>query len=226
MELLKYNLIIDEAYKPSRNVDYYNYFNRAMVFAQTNYNDQLQRIYKVSFKTITPTFFFEEYVWCLIGGQDDPYGASEKFPKLISHLMPYCQSFWDLNNFPLEEKMEAKFAELPLSKTQVRALHSAAYIINQGSRLFGWDEYKRNFLSSSGKLIALPGLTLLNSKHLSQNIGNVLEHNSCPKLHSLAIHYKMQDAENFVNTIGKNFQISKRVIGRILWYAATTFDDQ
>lgn len=226
MELLKSNPIIDEAYKPSRNLNYIDYFNRAMAFAQTNYTDQLRRVYSVSFNSITSTFFFEEYAWCLIGGQDDPYGASDKFPKLLSHLLPYCKSFWDLNSFPSAEKMEAEFAEQPLSKTQIRALHSTAYIINQGTKLFGWDEYKRNFLNSSGKLIALPGLTLLSSKHLSQNIGNVLEHNSCPKIHSLALHYKMIDGDNLVETIGKSFQISPKVIGRILWYAATTFDDQ
>lgn len=140
--------------------------------------------------------------------------------------MPYCKSFWDINGFPSEEKMVEEFAEQPLSKAQIRAMHSTAYIINQGIKLFGWDEYKRNFLNASGKVIVLPGLTMLNSKHLSQNIGNDMEHNSCPQIHSLAMHYKMADGETLVKTIGKTFQISGRVIGRILWYAGTTFNDQ
>lgn len=75
MELLKSNPIIDEGYKPSRNLKYIDYFNRAISFAQTNYTDQLKRVYNTSFQSMTPTFFFEEYVWCLIGGQDDPYSA-------------------------------------------------------------------------------------------------------------------------------------------------------
>lgn len=58
MELLKSNIIIDEKYKPTLDMGYLDFFNRAFAFAQTNYQEQLDRVAKMHFSRITPTAFF------------------------------------------------------------------------------------------------------------------------------------------------------------------------
>lgn len=55
MELLKSKIIIDENYRPSLDLDYMEFFNRAMVFAQTNYKEELERVSKINFRKLSPT---------------------------------------------------------------------------------------------------------------------------------------------------------------------------
>src|SRR5271155_1823211 len=105
MEILKPDPTIDENYKPSIDMTYQDYFNRAMVFAQTNYQEQLSKLANTHFKKMAPTIFFEEYVWCICNTGLDSKKVSKYFPDLLKQIQPYRVSFWDLTSFPSAETM-------------------------------------------------------------------------------------------------------------------------
>lgn len=224
MELLKSNPIIDKSYIPSAKMKHIDYFNRALKFAQTNYNDHLVKISRLHPRSVTSAFFFEEYVYALLSTNESIYKLPNYFNKLIHALKPYQSSFWDLNNFPSEEKMQDVFEEFYVEKDQRKSIHDAAYIINQGVKLFGWDDYRNNFLNCYSKLAVLPGLGLAGAKRLDSNIGGMYCPDDNQKLYDLAISLGFEDAKALCMAIQKHFQMSWRTIGTILWYSVVTFD--
>lgn len=223
MELLKSNPVIDKAYKPELKQDYINYFSRALKFGQTNYQDELTKASRVHFKSLSATTFLEEYAGAMLSTKLNIH-EFEEYPKLIKSLAPYCHAFWDLNNFPTKDKMEGIFQKFNLSDEQFSSIHKTASIVSQGIRLFGWDRYRNNFLSSPGKLTALPGLGLTGAKVLSINIGGEYDPDSYQCLHNLALRFKFRHAEEMCKTLQKNFPMSIRTIGTILWYSTNTFE--
>jgi len=224
MELLKYNPVIDESYRPSIHMNHIDYFNRALKFAQTNYHDHLIKISRLDPTTITATHFLEEYVGALLSTKRDIYKLSNYCAKLFKFLQPYNASFWDGNNFPNKEKMRFLLEEFNLYEKEFENIHATAYIVNQGIKLFGWHKYRNNFLSSSGKLLALPGLGLSGAVQLSYNICEEYSPNDNFKLYNLAISLGFDDARTLLMALQKNFLMSWRTMGTILWYSAVTFD--
>jgi len=224
MELLKSNVIIDDNYKPTLDLGYLDYFNRAMVFAQTNYQEQITKIANTNFRTITPTSFFEEYVWCLSCVDADAAKVSEFFPRLSKGLVRFYNSFWDLNNFPSQDEMKDWIVNVNNNEKKFNQLYGCASIINRGIKLFGWDEYKHNFLSSQEKLCVLPGIGASGAQHLSRNVGISHQVISSAQLQLLANHWGFPDSAALCSTIQKNIAMQPKVIEMVLWYAAHTFD--
>ncbi len=225
MELLKSKVRIDENYKPSLKQDYINYFNRAMAFAQTNYHDELEKVARANFTKISPGRFFEEYLWCITYAAEDPHRASKIFPELSKVAAPYSHSFWDLNNFPKQEKMEPKVVPL-LGMKKFQSIHKCADIISRGIKLFGWDKYRDNFLDCPERLVVLPGLSISMSKTLSRNIGIFDDVISSTRLYHLALHWGFDDTVQMCRAIQYKVPIQLKLIELILWYASSTFDLQ
>src|SRR5258708_10242687 len=152
IEILKTRPIIDENYKPSLKMDYQEYFNRAMLFAQTNYQENLTKLANIHFRKISPTVFFEEYAWCVCSAGLTAKSASKFFPKLLKELIPFYRSFWDLNNFHKQEEITENILSIIHNEQKCQAIYRGAHIINQGIKLYGWDRYRDNFLSTVSKL--------------------------------------------------------------------------
>lgn len=222
MELLKSNPIIDERYKPSVENGYIEYFNRAMVFAQTNYQDQLDKFAKMQFRKLSPTIFFDEYVWsvCCIGEQ--PKDVSGIFSLFSKELTPFYHSFWDLNSFPRE-----KFISENISPYEIKydAIYRCASIVNRGIKLFGWDHYKDNFLDTPEKLSALPHIGIAGANQLTRNIGLEAEVISHSRLYDLAMRWEFDDTISLCKAIQKFIPMQLKVIELILWYTVTTFEN-
>lgn len=225
MELLKSNPIIDERYKPSLDMPYMDYFTRAMSFAQTNYHEQLTKIANTHFRKLSPTSFFEEYVWCVMCTEDKYKEASKLFPALTNSLTPFYHSFWDLNNFPKEDDIKIKVLETIHNEKKFKAMYDCAFIMNQGIKLFGWDRYKDNFLNSPEKLCVLPMIQMKGAKILSRNVGASSDVISSARLHPLAVHWGFEDSKSLCLAIRQNVEMQLKVIEVILWYAASTFED-
>lgn len=223
MELLKANPIIDQKYKPSMDQSYMDYFNRALAFAQTNYNEQLEKASKTHFFKLSPTRFFEEYAWCVSIIETDIDNMSELFLQLSKKLTPFYNSFWDLNNVPSVEDVQDI---LPLlnNEKKFKAIYDCAGIINRGIKLFGWDRYKDNFLNTPERLCVLPMIGILGAKRLSRNIGLSSEVISSAQLHRLAVHWGFTDSKELCTAIQQKIAMQAHVIEMILWYAAHTFD--
>jgi hypothetical protein len=223
MEILKEYPVIDENYKPSITMSYMDYFNRAMVFAQTNYQDQLSKLANTHFHRMTPTFFFEEYAWTVCAMGINVKTASLYFTSMSKHLQPYYRAFWDLNYLPKEEDMKDKLIPFIHNEAKCNALWKTARIINNGVRLFGWDKYRNNFLDESNKLQALPFIGSSNCIQLARNIGLQRPGISGTHLHRMAVRWGFQHPDDLCLAISKQVVLQTKVIGQILWYAGTTF---
>jgi hypothetical protein len=228
MEFLNSNPIIYPHYTPSLEMTYMDYFNRALVFAQDNYQDRINKISNTHFNKVSPTSFFEEYAWCIFGKDTDSKWASKHFSKLSDSLTPYYHSFWDLNNFPKSAEIVEKIyrdlfdnKNVPVEK--VDSLIQCASIINRGIKLFGWDRYKDNFLNTPEKLCVLPMLGITGAKQLSRNVGASSEIISTARCHELAVHWGFDDSRSLCTAIQKYIPMQLKIIELILWYSATTF---
>src|SRR5271165_170199 len=210
IEILKPDPTIDVSYKPSMDMSYRNYFNRAMVFAQTNYNEQLVKLANTHFKKMAPTAFFEEYIWCVCNTGLGSKTVSKYFPNLLKEIQPYRVSFWDLKSFPSAETMSARLMPLIHNQSKCQAIQAGAHIIHNGIRLFGWDAYRDNFLSSTKKLQALPMIGPLNSIQLGRNIGFVQSIASGAHLVRMASHWGFDSPEALCKEIAKHVVLQPR----------------
>jgi hypothetical protein len=221
MELLKSNPIIDIKYKPSLDLTYIDYFNRSLAFAQTNYQEQLNKVSRTNFNKLSPTIFFEEYVWSIACINKEPKEVSEFFPELSKQLTPIFHSFWNLNDCPNLNDFKDTGNYLIHSDSIV----ACAKIITRGIKLFGWEYYRNNFLDTSEKLIALPYLNAERAKHLARNIGHTTNLISSFRLQDLANHWGFKNVETACRTIQQHVPLQLKIIELILWYAVATFED-
>lgn len=224
MELLKSNPVIDPKYKPSMEMGYMDYFNRAIAFAQTNYQDQLAKLSRTHFIKLSPTNFFEEYAWSVSCVNENLHEVSRFFPELSKRLSPFYTCFWDLNNFPNIEEIKPQLISLNNSEKKTEALITCADIINRGIKLFGWDNYKDNFLSTPEKLCVLPVIGMSGAKQLCRNIGISSEVLSTAKLHQLAVHWGFEDSKLLCAAIQQHVNMQLKVIELVMWYASATFE--
>lgn len=220
MELLKSKVIIDENYRPSLDLDYMEFFNRAMVFAQTNYKEELERVTKLNFRKLSPTVFFEEYVWSVCCTKQDVKEVSLYFEALKKAISPYMHSFWDLNSFPKEEQTKEAIVALCHSEDKFKAIHHCASIINRGIKLFTWEKYRNNFLNTPEKLSVLPMLGINGANHLFSNITVSSDVVKFPRLYDLAKHWGFSSATELYMEINKRIVLPLRIIELILWYAS------
>lgn len=223
MELLKSDPIIDLDFKPSPDLDIIQYFNRAMLFGQTNYHLEISRLANTFFHKMSRAFFFEEYVWCLCKRNSTPQEVSIYFPQLISELRSFYQEIFNHHAPSKRELMQEYITSITGDSEIFGALQKTSKIINQGINLFGWDKYRANFLNSSQKLSILPLMDKKNSIELAYNIGITKELFEEPLVQRMAIHWKFNNIADMCSALTKNFALQPRVIVLILWYAATTF---
>jgi hypothetical protein len=227
MEILKDHTIINENYKPSLDLDCQEYFNRAMVFAQTNYQEQLTKLSNIHFRKIAPTAFFEEYSWCVCAVGLNTKSVSEYFPQLLKEINSlYYQSFrnsWD-RDFPSQKEMMDKSISIINNEKKSGALWQGARIINQGLKLYGWDRYRDNFLSSPTKLQVLPLIGSSNSGQLARDIGLTKDiYTSDTYLLHMIDRWGFASVNEMCLDISKRVVLQPRIIGQILWYAASHF---
>jgi hypothetical protein len=223
MEFLKSNVTIDPNYKPSLDMSYMDYFNRALSFSQTNYHDQIQKVINTKFNKISPTNFYEEYAWTLYSNSAE--GPIKDFPPLSKELSPFYHSFWDLNNFPKVESVKNNIMKVMHDEKKFEALYRCADIINRGIKLFGWDNYRNNYLDCPEKLSALPMIGFRGAYQLSRNIGVTTELISSDRLYHLAEYWKFESPTALCVAIQKYVPMQLKIIELILWYASATFQN-
>lgn len=223
MELLKAKPIIESNYKPSLDQTYLEYFKRAMVFAQTNYAEQIKRIQKTRFRVLSATTFFEEYAWTICCQFDTIDNVSNRFMHLSRCLAPFYNSFWDLNSFPKLESVQDQILQFENEKL-CKAFYSCADTMNRGIKLFGWELYKENFLNTPEKLMALPLVGIEGANRLARNVGINIDTACEGRLYPLVKKWGFADSKELCETIHKYVPMEPRIIEMILWYSVVTFD--
>jgi hypothetical protein len=228
MELLKSNPIIDDSYIPSLEMNYIDYFNRALKFVQTNYQDRLEKVTKTQFSKLTPIIFFEECVLSIsyVGGNVQQ--VSKMYPILIQNLDSYYAAIMELADFPKIESQREKIIAINHDSEKFEVIHQVALTICKGVNLFGWSNYRTKFLCNAQRLNILASgiLGVDESNHLSRNIGgfSTIDHveywNQIPK------HWGFANFNDLCHAIQKRFTISNRIIDLILWYSFATFHQE
>lgn len=223
MELLRSNLVISNDYAPTVSMPFMEYFNRALIFTQTNYHDILNRVIKQNFYKMTSTFFFSEYVWCVLMHQASHEEASSIFESIQPRLPVLYKGLHDAGNVPQFDIVDEIFGDV-VSEKKLLAIYKCAHIINQGIKLFGWDEYKENYLNATAKLCVLPMIGIYGAEKLGQSIG--INGISCPTiLHTLASKQGFNQPKDLYKAIQKKVPYQLRTIEIILWYAAISFNN-
>lgn len=219
MQIIKSKLVIDDNYKPSLNQDYFSFFQRAMVFAQTNYNQELTRVNNINFIKLSPIIFFEEYCWeiCMIDSTNEE--VSSYIYDLLDAISPLCHAFLD-NNFI--DEINPNQLTLLKDEQKIQAIIKTWKIMLNGIKLFYWDDYKDNFLSSVQKLSILPLMNQERAERLSDCICGT-KYFGGPRLRYLAKHWGFGDPLALCQNIQKSVNMKVQVIGIILLYAFITF---
>lgn len=221
----KENLIIDKNYIPSTELNYMDYFNRAMAFAQTNYHSHLMKLIKVSFRKMIPTAFFEEYTAIILQYNSGFFFEKEKFNSLSESLAPLYRGCYDNNSFPKKEDVIDNIAQSINSQEIAESLYKCANILSRGIKLFGWDNYKHRYLGSVEKLTVLPEINLIKAKKLARNIGLYCHTIDDDRVEKLAKHWGFSCSESLCKEISKHVPMQLKIIELILWYGAVHFDD-
>jgi len=224
MKKNKSDLIIDKDYKPNINGTLMDYFNRSMVFSQTNYKDQLETITRANFAKLTPTKFLEEYTWCLYCSGMKVDTVLSFFPNIVVELRKLYPNLRD-PNIPLQlEDFRKNILLACKNERKVEALISTVTTLQNGIRLFGWDMYKHNFIGTPEKIMnSLPFMGKVNAKHLSRNIG--LTRDVCGGIHMnrLCSRWGFSSPTELCKEIQKHVFISLPAIELTLWLAASHF---
>ena len=223
MELLKSNPTIDEAWKPSLDLDYNQFFSRAMKFAQSNYRTHLSKIANTFFSRISPTAFFEEYIWRVCCAGSSPEIVTPYFPELVTELLPYHRTLWDGNWFLSREPKRKMVDEFTGNPAKFDAFAYTAKTVCYGIKLFGWNNYRNRFLCETKKLEVFPFITKENSSQFASNIGLEAFFFEEPTLLKMAKHWGFVSVPEMVNTLASQFVLQTRVIMLILWYAIISF---
>lgn len=227
IEVLKDHPIVDENYKPSLSLGYQDYFSRAMLFAQSNYQENLVKISNIHWGKITPTFFYQEYAWSVCSLGIGPKLAIKFFPQFLNEIGTlYYQGVRSPRdkNFPRREETIAKSLSIVQDEEKCQALWEGANIIVQGTTLYGWDRYRLNFLSTTKKLQVFPMIGPATAQQLAKNIGLHKDmFAGDPHLTRMASRWGFQSPEALCTCIAKHVVLQPRVIGQILWYAGAHF---
>ena len=223
MELLKSNPIIDEEWKPSLDLDCNRFFSRAMKFAQTNYHVHLSKIANTFYSRISPTVFFEEYIWRVCCAGSSPEIVTPYFPELVTELLPYHQTLWNGNWFLSREPKRKMVDELTGNSAKFDAFAYTAKTLCYGIKLYGWNRYRNHFLDKTTHLEIFPFISKENSARLASSIGLEGFFFEEPILMNMAKHWGFVSVPDMINTLASQFVLQTRVIALILWYAAMSF---
>jgi hypothetical protein len=224
MEIIKpkKDLIIDENYKPKLSDNYIAYFNKALVFAQTNYQEQLDALVKNNIQTIAPSTFLKEYAWSVYCSGMNVKTVSSFFPKLLNAISPFYEFFRNPNAPINAGEIREQILMICPNQKKADAIIKTAYIINNGIKLLSWEDYRKNFLSDIDKLIALPYMGDTNVRHLARNIG-LIDDIGGIHLHRLCARWGFNSSQELCLDLQKKFLLRLSIIELILWYSTMTF---
>ena len=227
MELVKpyVDLIIDT--QPDSNVDnYLSYFDKSLLFAQTNYHQRLNTLNKININTLTPTVFFTEYLWSLNYSEKSFIKLSKLFCNNINKkFLIIFEAFRNSNSYVNMDIIRDNISNICLSKQKSQFAIETFKIIKDGISLLYWEVYRDIFLSSPEKIKMLPGLDIRKATHLAKNIGIVSFYDDI-FLNNLSKKFGFNNSYELCYELHKKFKFKISVIGLILWYSAVTFDNK
>ena len=194
------------------------YFQKALVFARTFYAEQMDQIASVKHELVNPAHFFCEYMWVVHATGFSAKAVGKFMPRLVEAYGPY--------NELAERSLEDATGRVKVvcnNPQKIKAVHTASRLLRDGIKAHGWDEFKRQKLSTPDLLQKLPYVGPVTCFHLARNIGLL----DCvkPDLHliRLAEHWKFKDCTEMCKKMGEGSGLPLGIVDLVVWYAASTF---
>jgi hypothetical protein len=197
--------------------DAHTYFSKAKVFADKFYSEDIKRMQAVSWDTVGPSLFFEEYVWvaCATGF------SAKAVSKFISRLIDKLGWYDELALEEFENVFE-RVKTILNNRDKIKAMHKTAKMIREGVFIIGWDKWKQEYASTPEKLQKLPYIGKVTCFHLARNIG--LMEVVKPDLHlvRMARHWGYKDCMAMCEDVRPG-GMPLGIVDYIFWIAAATF---
>lgn len=209
-----------ESWRPDLDKGPDRYFLQAWSFAREFYEDELERISSVKLEDVDSDFFFREYVWVVHATGFSAKAVGKFMPRLMDAYGPWR----DLGSDPDYMTRVSKVCNNP---QKASAVSSMAKAMRMAEITCGWEEYRKDNLSSVELLQKLPYIGKVTCYHLGRNIGLL----DCvkPDLHlvRLAEHWGFKSCEEMCRSMQKLADPERSmplgIVDLILWYAASTF---
>lgn len=224
MELLRSDPVIDDKYLPSLDLNYLEYFNRSLVFAQTNYSEYLTNLTRNSLVKLTPTAFIDCYIEIVISRNNSQRQFVSQLQKVKEFLTPHYYRFWDTDSSFSSQKIVDDLVSW-IDADKANAIGQCIQIISRGIKLFNWVEYRTHYLRNIQKLKALPYLNDLEVKLLARNIGASPDIVNYPLCQCLATRWGFESAADLYKAIQAKVPMQLRVIEAVFYYSAMTFNN-
>lgn len=209
-----------ESWRPDLDKGPDRYFLQALSFAREFYGDELERMSSVKLEDVDADFFFREYVWVVHATGFSAKAVGKFMPRLMDAYGPWR----DLGSDPDYMVRVSKVCNNP---QKASAVASMAKAMKAAETACGWEEYRKDNLSSVELLRKLPYIGKVTCYHLGRNIGLL----DCvkPDLHlvRLAEHWGFKGCEEMCRSMQKLADPERYmplgIVDLILWYAASTF---
>ncbi len=219
-------------FKPDIQGSPEEYFEKAWDFTCRFYHDDLTRIMSVTLESVTPEFFFREYVWVVHATGFSAKAVGKFMPRLL-------EAYDDWDKLALDKFEEAfeRVKKVCNNEQKAKAIHNQACEMMVRSISFDepdlarswWERYRKSELSTPEKLSKLPYIGKTTCFHLGRNIG-LLE---CvkPDLHliRMAEHWGFADCIEMCKAMQSSHkkkhssELPLGIVDLALWYAASTF---
>ena len=205
-----------EKYRPNLDDGPSSYFQKAEIFAKEFYSEELTRISSTKFESVSPDFFFREYIWVVHATGFSAKAVGKFFDKLLNAYGSYA--------ILANEDFSTAWSRIqPVCNNKLKAssIHKMAKLMT--SEFSDWGTFKSTRLISPQTLAQLPHVGPVTCFHLARNIG-ILD---CvkPDLHlvRMAEHWGFKDCDEMCLSIQKEYDYPLGIIDLILWYSASTF---
>jgi endonuclease III len=209
-----------ERFRPSIEEGPAEYFRKAIAFTREFYREELERISSVSLDSVTPEFFFREYMWVV--------HATGFSAKAVGKFMPrLSQAYGHWADLGLESFETAMERVRPVCNNpqKAKAVHRTALWMCESLQKEEWSTVRDRDLSRTDSLAKLPYVGKITCMHLGRNIG-LLE---CvkPDLHlvRMAEHWGFPDCETMCRSMREacGESVPLGIVDLALWYSASTF---
>lgn len=210
-------LIAIESYKPDLTADAKTYFEKARVFTERFYGQDIKQMQLISWDEVQPSLFFEEYVWvvCATGFSAKAVG------KFVGRLIDKLGWFDELAKEEFSDVFNRTRGILN-NEAKIKAIHQTAKIIWEGMKDPGWEKFKQEYMASPEKLQKFPYIGKVTCYHLARNIG--LLDAVKPDLHlvRMAKHWGYEDCVSMCKDVQPE-GMPLGIVDYIFWMTAATF---
>lgn len=194
------------------------YFEKAHAFAREYYSDEMDQIASVKQELVDSTYFFREYIWVVHATGFSAKAVGKFMPRLVEAYGPY----FELAERTLDEAI-TRVKVVCNNPQKIKAVHATSILLRDGIKTRGWDDFRKEKLSTPELLTKLPYIGKVTCYHLGRNIGLL----DCvkPDLHliRLAEHWNFPDCISMCKAMGEGSGLPLGIVDLVVWYAASHF---